>query len=188
MTEKEKMLSGEYYDPGDAELVALRLKARLLTETLNQTSVSDADKRVNIVKSLFGSTGRSIHIESSFNCDYGVNIHVGENFYANFGCVILDVAEVRIGDNCLIAPQVGIYTATHPLDPIKRNSGVEYGKPVTIGHNCWIGGHATINPGVTLGNNVVVASGAVVTKSFGDNVVIGGNPARVIKEIACSDC
>jgi len=183
MTEKEKMLSGEYYDPSDAELVKLRLNARLQTEQLNQTSVSQAEQRVAIIKSLFGSTGQSIHIESTFNCDYGVNIHVGENFYANFGCVILDVAEVRIGNNCFIAPQVGIYTATHPIDPIQRNSGLEYGKPVMIGDNCWIGGHATINPGVTLGNNVVVASGAVVTKSFADNVVIGGNPARVIKRI-----
>ncbi|EGR0667130.1 sugar O-acetyltransferase [Vibrio cholerae] len=183
MTEREKMLSGEYYDPSDAELVKLRLEARLLTEKLNQTSVSCPDKRVEIIKSLLGSTGNSIHIESTFNCDYGLNIHVGENFYANFGCVILDVAEVRIGDNCFIAPQVGIYTATHPIDPIQRNSGLEFGKPIRIGNNCWIGGHATINPGVTLGDNVVVASGAVVTKSFGSNVVIGGNPARVLKEI-----
>ncbi|MGL4379800.1 MAG: sugar O-acetyltransferase [Vibrio sp.] len=183
MTEKEKMLSGEYYDPSDAELVKLRLNARLQTEQLNQTSVGQMEQRVAIIKSLLGSTGQSIHIESTFNCDYGVNIHVGENFYANFGCVILDVAEVRIGHNCFIAPQVGIYTATHPIDPIQRNSGLEYGKPVTIGDNCWIGGHATINPGVSLGNNVVVASGAVVTKSFADNVVIGGNPARVIKRI-----
>ncbi|ENM5747952.1 sugar O-acetyltransferase [Vibrio mimicus] len=183
MTEREKMLSGEYYDPSDAELVKLRLEARLLTEKLNQTSVSCLDKRVEIIKSLLGSTGNSIHIESTFNCDYGLNIHVGENFYANFGCVILDVAEVRIGDNCFIAPQVGIYTATHPIDPIQRNSGLEFGKPIRIGNNCWIGGHATINPGVTLGDNVVVASGAVVTKSFGSNVVIGGNPARELKEI-----
>ncbi|ENM5727860.1 sugar O-acetyltransferase [Vibrio mimicus] len=183
MTEREKMLSGEYYDPSDAELVKLRLEARLLTEKLNQTSVSCPDKRVEIIKSLLGSTGNRIHIESTFNCDYGLNIHVGENFYANFGCVILDVAEVRIGDNCFIAPQVGIYTATHPIDPIQRNSGLEFGKPIRIGNNCWIGGHATINPGVTLGDNVVVASGAVVTKSFGSNVVIGGNPARVLKEI-----
>ncbi|EGR1129952.1 sugar O-acetyltransferase [Vibrio cholerae] len=183
MTEREKMLSGEYYDPSDAELVKLRLEARLLTEKLNQTSVSCPDKRVEIIKSLLGSTGNSIHIESTFNCDYGLNIHVGENFYANFGCVILDVAEVRIGDNCFIAPQVGIYTATHPIDPIQRNSGLEFGKPIRIGNNCWIGGHATINPGVTLGDNVVVASGAVVTKSFGSNVVIGGNPARVLKAI-----
>ncbi|BCB69852.1 maltose O-acetyltransferase [Vreelandella aquamarina] len=177
------MLFGEYYDPSDAELVKLRLEARLLTEKLNQTSVSCPDKRVEIVKSLLGSTGNSIHIESTFNCDYGLNIHVGENFYANFGCVILDVAEVRIGENCFIAPQVGIYTATHPIDPIQRNSGVEFAKPIRIGNNCWIGGHATINPGVTLGDNVVVASGAVVTKSFGSNVVIGGNPARVLKAI-----
>ncbi|HHS3346542.1 TPA: sugar O-acetyltransferase [Vibrio cholerae] len=183
MTEREKMLSGEYYDPSDAELVKLRLEARLLTEKLNQTSVSCPDKRVEIIKSLLGSTGNSIHIESTFNCDYGLNIHVGENFYANFGCVILDVAEVRIGDNCFIAPQVGIYTATHPIDPIQRNSGLEFGKPIRIGNNCWIGGHATINPGVTLGDNIVVASGAVVTKSFGSNVVIGGSPARVLKAI-----
>lgn len=183
MTEREKMLSGEHYDPSDPELVKLRLEARLLTEKLNQTSASCPDKRVKIIKSLLGSTGNSIHIESAFNCDYGLNIHVGENFYANFGCVILDVTEVRIGDNCFIAPQVGIYTATHPIDPIQRNSGLEFGKPIRIGNNCWIGGHATINPGVTLGDNVVVASGAVVTKSFGNNVVIGGNPARVLKEI-----
>ncbi|EGR1311997.1 sugar O-acetyltransferase [Vibrio cholerae] len=183
MTEREKMLSGEYYDPSDAELVKLRLEARLLTEKLNQTSVSCPDKRVEIIKSLLGSTGNNIHIESTFNCDYGLNIHVGENFYANFGCVILDVAEVCIGDNCFIAPQVGIYTATHPIDPIQRNSGLEFGKPIRMGNNCWIGGHATINPGVTLGDNVVVASGAVVTKSFGSNVVIGVNPARVLKAI-----
>ncbi|MCH1930965.1 sugar O-acetyltransferase [Shewanella sp. A25] len=184
MTEKAKMLAGEPYNPSDAELVQMRLTARLLTEELNLTSVSQAQKRVALIKRLLGSTGQQVHIESSFQCDYGVNIHVGENFYANFGCVILDVAEVRIGDNCMIAPQVGIYTATHPIDPIERCSGIEYAKPITIGNNCWIGGHATINPGVTLGDNVVVASGAVVTKSFGSNLVIGGNPAKVIKTIA----
>lgn len=97
--------------------------------------------------------------------------------------MFLDVCEIRIGDNCFVAPQVGIYTATHPLDPQERISGTEFGKPITIGDNCWIGGSATIVPGVTLGNNVVVAAGAVVTKSFGDNVVIGGNPAKIIKEL-----
>lgn len=184
MSEKEKMLVGELYDPTDDELVQLRLNARLLTEELNATSVACQDKRVEIIKRLFGTTGDNIYIESSFNCDYGANIHVGDNFYANFGCVILDVAEVKFGKNCLLAPQVGIYTATHPLDPIERNSGLECAKPITIGDNCWIGGHAVINPGVTLGDNVVVASGAVVTKSFGNNVVIGGNPAKVLKEIS----
>lgn len=183
MTEKNKMLLGEYYNPDDPELVQLRLNARLATEELNFTSVAESSKRVQIIKSLFGSTGVSIHIESTFNCDYGENIHVGENFYANFGCVILDVAEVRIGKNCFIAPQVGIYTATHPIRAEERVSGLEYAKSIEIGDNCWIGGHAIINPGVKLGHNVVVASGAVVTKSFGDNVVIGGNPAKVIKEV-----
>lgn len=183
MTEREKMLLGQHYDPSDAELVNLRLRSLLAIEKFNQTSVAKRQKRVEIIKSLFASTGANIHIESMFNCDYGENIHVGENFYANFGCVILDAAEVHIGNNCCIAPQVGMYTATHPIDPIKRASGLEIAKAIKIGNDCWIGGHATINPGVELGNNVVVASGSVVTKSFGDNVVIGGNPARLIKEI-----
>ena len=183
MTEKEKMLAGQYYDPSDPELVELHLKAQLTTQKLNQAKIANIEERTKILKSLFGSTGKHIHVESIFNCDYGENIHVGENFYANFSCVILDVSEVRIGDNCFIAPQVGIYTATHPIDPIERANGLEYAKPIKIGNNCWIGGHATINPGVVLGNNVVVASGAVVTKSFGDNVIIAGNPARVLKKI-----
>lgn len=177
------MLAGKMYNPSDSELVKLRKIARQKTEKFNHTAYEDNQERVRIIKSLFGSTGQNIYIEPSFRCDYGHNIHVGDNFYANFDCVILDVAEVRFGTHCLLAPQVGIYTATHPLAPAERNSGLELAKPITIGDNCWIGGHATINPGVHLGDNVVVASGAVVTKSFGDNVVIGGNPASVIKQI-----
>lgn len=184
MSEYEKMLAGDDYDPSDCELKEMRLRARQLTEKLNLTSQSQGKKRRNLLKKLFGSTGKTIYVESTFNCDYGVNIHVGEAFYANYGCVILDVAEVRIGNNCLLAPQVGIYTAAHPIDPDERASGKEFAKPITIGDNCWIGGHATINPGVTLGHNVVVASGAVVTKSFGDNLVIAGNPAKILKRIA----
>ncbi|MCG2588811.1 sugar O-acetyltransferase [Rhodohalobacter sulfatireducens] len=187
MTEKQKMLAGKLYDPGEPELAKMRQIARQKTEKFNRTSHNESQKRVDIIKSLFGSTGQNIHIEPSFRCDYGRNIHVGENFYANFDCVILDVAEVRFGNNCLLAPQVGIYTATHPLLPHERNSGLELAKQITIGDNCWIGGHATINPGVQLGDNVVVASGAVVTKSFGDNVVIGGNPAKVIKELPINE-
>lgn len=183
MTEKQKMLAGELYDPSDAELAKWRSEARAATDQLNTTSMDDQVERTRFLKSLLGSTGAAIYIESSFRCDYGGNIHVGENFYANFDCVILDAAEVRIGDNCFIAPQVGIYTATHPIDPGERISGVEYAKPIRIGDNCWIGGNATINPGVSLGNNVVVGSGAVVTKSFGDNVVIGGNPARILRAV-----
>ena len=181
MTEQEKMLAGELYDSSDPYLVKLRFEARKLTEEFNKYSISQVDQRIEVLKKLFGKTGENVYIEPTFNCDYGCNIYLGENFYANFNCVILDVAEVRIGNNCFIAPQVGIYTATHPLNYLERNAGKEYGKPVTIGDNCWIGGHAVINPGVTLGNNVVVASGAIVTKSFGDNVVIGGNPAKILK-------
>lgn len=187
MTEREKMLAGAPYDPADPELVELRIRARLATEAYNRTSIANRDERPGLLARLFGSGGATAYIEPSFRCDYGCNIHVGDNFYANFDCVILDVAEVRIGKNCMVAPQVGIYTATHPIDPVLRNAGKELGRPIGIGDNCWIGGHAVINPGVTLGNNVVVASGAVVTKSFGDNVVLAGNPARVVKEIPVGD-
>jgi len=183
MTEREKMLLGQPYNPADSELMEMRENARLLTEQFNRASVTEDEHRVTMLKKLFGTTGEQIYIEPTFQCDYGCNIHVGNNFYANYNCVILDVAEVKIGENCFIAPQVGIYTATHPVNPIERISGIEYGKPITIGDNCWIGGHAVINPGVSLGNNVVIASGAVVTKSFGDNVVIGGNPAKVLKAV-----
>ena len=183
MTEREIMLSGGMYNPCDSELTELRKRARLLTEEYNRTSVTEPEKRTRILRELFGSCGECVLIEPDFHCDYGCNIYVGENFFANFGFVVLDVCEVRIGANCMIAPQVGIYAATHPLDAALRNSGRELGKPVNIGDNCWIGGGAIIHPGVTLGNGVVVASGAVVTKSFGDNVVIGGNPAHILKEI-----
>ncbi len=182
-TEKEKMLNGELYHAGDPELTKERVNARRLTRLYNQTCETEDIKRTELLKELFGSIGGNVFIEPNFRCDYGYNIHVGENFYANFDCVILDVCEVRIGDNCFMAPGVHIYTATHPLDPSRRISGEEYGIPVTIGDNVWIGGRAVINPGVTIGNNVVVASGAVVTKNIPDNVVVGGNPAKIIKYV-----
>jgi maltose O-acetyltransferase len=182
-TEKEKMISGELYMPADEELVRDRTRARKMTRLFNQTIETDDDTRTSLLKQLFGTTGDNIYIEPIFRCDYGYNIHVGENFYANFDCVILDICKVTIGDNCMLAPGVHIYSATHPLNAEERNSGKEFGKPVTIGDNVWIGGRAVINPGVTIGNNAVIASGAVVTKDVPDNVVVGGNPARVIKQI-----
>lgn len=182
-SERENMVSGELYDPADPELVALRRAARMATEAYNRTSTDDYQERVAMLKRLFGSTGDSVFVEPSFRCDYGFNIHVGDNFCANFDCVILDCAEVRIGRNCLIAPQVGIYTAYHPLEAALRVSGKELAAPISIGDDCWIGGHATINPGVTLGNRVVVASGAVVTRCFGDDVVLAGVPARVVRSL-----
>lgn len=182
-TEKEKMIQGEMYVASDTTLVQERRQARLLTRKFNETCETKQKERSAILKELFGSTGENIYIESSFRCDYGYNIHVGENFYANFDCVILDVCPVHIGDNCMLAPGVHIYTAAHPLDPKERVSGAEFGKSVTIGDNVWIGGRAVINPGVTIGDNVVIASGAVVTKDVPDSVVVGGNPAKVMKKI-----
>ncbi len=182
-TEKQKMLDGELYLAADPQLVAERTNARRLTRLYNQTLETEYEQRTALLKELFGSTGQNIYIEPTFRCDYGYNIHVGENFYANFDCVFLDVCEIRIGDNCMIAPGVHIYTATHPINPIERTSGAEYAIPVTIGHNVWIGGGAIINPGVKIGDNVVIASGAVVTKDVPDNMVVGGNPAKIIKAI-----
>ncbi|GIO27867.1 sugar O-acetyltransferase [Ornithinibacillus bavariensis] len=181
--EKEKMVNGELYNPADPVLVADRINARRLTRLYNQTVETELEKRTEILKDLFGSTGSEIYVEPSFRCDYGYNIHVGENFYANFNCVFLDVCKISIGDNCFIAPGVHIYTATHPLNAKERTSGVEFGKAVSIGDNVWIGGGSIINPGVTIGNNVVIGSGAVVTKDVPDNVVVGGNPAKIIKQI-----
>jgi maltose O-acetyltransferase len=182
-TEKEKMLNGGLYNAADPELIKDRMNARRLTRLFNESHEIDFNQRTEILKELLGSTGESLHIEPAFRCDYGCNIHVGENFYANFDCVFLDVCEIRIGDNCLIAPGVHIYTATHPLNAKERISGLEYGAPVNIGNNVWIGGRSVINPGVKIGNNVVIASGAVVTKDVPDNVVVGGTPAKIIKKI-----
>ena len=182
-TEKEKMIAGEIYNPEDPLLVKDRKEARRKVRIYNQTLETDEEKRVEILKELLGSTGENIFMEPNIRFDYGYNTHVGENFYANFDCTILDVCEVRIGEHCMLGPGVQLYTATHPLNPAKRNSGIEYAKPIKIGNNVWIGGSAIVNPGVTIGHNVVVVSGAVVTRDVPDNVVVGGNPARIIKHI-----
>lgn len=182
-TEKEKMLAGELYFATDPELTGDRLKARKLTRQYNNTGEMDFKERTNILRELFGSVKNNFAIEPNLRVDYGFNIHVGENFYANFDCVLLDVCEIHIGDDCLLGPGVHIYTASHPLDPFERSSGAECGAPVKIGNKVWIGGHATINPGVTIGDHAVIASGSVVTKDVPSNVVVGGNPARIIKTI-----
>lgn len=182
-TEKEKMIAGEMYHPEDPELVKDRIEARRKVRIYNQTLETEMEERTKLLQDLLGATGEKIYMEPNIRFDYGYNTYVGENFYANFDCTILDVCEVRIGDNCFLAPGVHIYTAAHPLNPNERNSGIEYGKPVTIGNNVWIGGRAIINPGVTIGDNAVIASGSVVTKDVPDNVVVAGNPARVVKEV-----
>jgi len=182
--EKEKMLNGELYDDTDPELVAEREHARDLTTRYNQTASDDGETRREILEELLGSLGDECHVEPPFRCDYGYNIHLGENFYANVDCVILDVCRVEIGQNCLIGPGAHIYTATHPLDADERIQGPVYGKPVTIGDNVWIGGKAILNPGVSVGANAVVASGAVVTEDVPSDVVVQGNPATIVKELS----
>lgn len=182
MTEREKMLAGELYFACDEELASMHKNALELCEKLNSSALF-GEEREETIRQLFGSCGKNPVITRGFCCDYGNNIEVGDNFYCNYNVVILDVCRVKIGDNCLIGPQVGIYAACHPLDSKLRASGAEFGKPVTIGDNCWIGGGAVINPGVTLGDNVVVGSGSVVTKSFPSDVVIAGNPAKIIKRL-----
>lgn len=181
-TEKEKMLAGDYYDATDAVLTAERIFARELTFTYNQTNPKNEEKRQSLLKQLIHMKG-SCFIEGNLHVDYGYNIEVGDQFYANYGCVILDVAEVVIGENVLLGPAVQIYTATHPVDPLARRTGKEYGKPIHIGDNVWIGGGAIICPGVTIGNNVTIGAGAVVTKDVRANVIVAGNPAKIIKHV-----
>ena len=145
------------------------------------------DRKTELLKNILGKTGEYVHINAPFHCDYGYNIEVGENFFANYNLVILDVGKVRIGDNAQIAPNVSIYTAGHPIHPDSRNSGYEYGIDVTIGDNVWIGGNVCIMPGVTIGDNVVIGAGSVVTKDLPDNVIAVGNPCKVVREITEAD-
>ena len=181
-SEKDKMLSGDYYNCNDEELVSERDYAKNLTFEFNNTRPSEKEKKQEILEQLINSKGL-FHIEAPFNCDYGYNIEVGENFYANYGCTILDVNRVKIGDNVLLGPNVQIYTAAHPTDPTERLTGREYGKPIKIGNNVWIGGGTIICPGVTIGQNVTIGAGSVVTKDVPDNVVAAGNPCKVIRAI-----
>lgn len=171
------MLRGELYRADDPELVELRRRARVLTRKYNETEDPE------LLRQLLGTCPQQLKIEPNFRCDYGFNLHLGENFYANFDCVFLDVCPITIGPDCLCAPGVHLYTATHPLDPAQRRAGLELGKPITIGANVWLGGRAIVNPGVTIGDHAVVASGAVVTKDVPARTLVGGNPARVLKEL-----
>ncbi|POT98525.1 MULTISPECIES: maltose O-acetyltransferase [Enterobacteriaceae] len=181
-TEKQKMIAGQLYRSGDETLRADRLRARELLHRYNHSGPAEKSERRGLLAELLGNSGNA-YIEPSFRCDYGYNIFLGNDFYANFDCVMLDVCPIHIGDNCMFAPGVHIYTATHPLDATERNSGLEFGAPVTIGNNVWIGGRAVINPGVTIGNNVVIGSGSVVIRDIPDDVVVAGNPARIIKKL-----
>ncbi|MDE6086062.1 MAG: sugar O-acetyltransferase [Muribaculaceae bacterium] len=177
------MLNGEIYDAKHPYLWKRLAETREKIWEFNSIRPSEQERLHSILSSLLGSHGNFFHFNQPFRCDYGCNIHIGENFFANFNLTILDEAEVRFGDNCFIGPNVSIYTACHPLDVENRNKILEWAEPVTIGNNVWIGGSSTILPGVTVGDNVVIGAGSIVTKNVPSNVVIGGNPAKIIKHL-----
>ncbi|MBU3092357.1 sugar O-acetyltransferase [Clostridium sp. CF011] len=183
MNEQQKMLNGEIYNAYDKDLVLLSNKARHLTKLYNNTDPEETIERINIIKKLLGEIGGNFEIEPPFHCDYGTNIEIGENFYANFNFLVLDDGLVKIGHDVLCAPNVSIFTATHLIDPKLRPKNADYTKAVTIGNNVWIGGGSIINPGVTIGDNSVIGSGSVVTKNIPANVIAVGNPCRIIKNI-----
>mgnify|MGYP001622989489 FL=1 len=187
MTEKEKMLSGELYDANEQGLVEDRLKCKDLCHEYNQLLPSKVKEQEDLIKKIFGKTKQHICVTAPFWCDYGYNIEVGEKFYTNHNCVILDAAKVKFGDNVFIAPNCGFYTAGHPLDAKTRNQDLEYAYPITVGDNVWIGGGVQVMPGVTIGSNVVIGGGSVVVKDIPDNCVAVGNPCRVIRTIAEED-
>jgi maltose O-acetyltransferase len=181
-SEREKMLTGEPYDPLDPDLVLRRARARDLCRTLNATREGEMDRRRAIVRDLFEVGGDSAWIEPPFHCDYGENIRLGERVFFNFNCVVLDVCPVTIGDFTLFGPAVQIYTPLHPLDAVARR-GKEFGKPVDIGADVWVGGGAIILPGVTIGARAVIGAGSVVTRDIPSGVFAAGNPCRVIRAI-----
>lgn len=187
MTEKERMLSGKLYMASDPELKAARLRARRLTRLYNATREDQADERTGLLRELLGGVGEDCVIEPTFRVDYGGNIEIGDHFYANFDCIILDVAQVHIGSHVFFGPRVCVYTAGHPIDAGIRNTGLEYGKQVQIGSDVWIGGNTVVAPGVTIGDNVVIGAGSVVTKDIPGGVIAAGAPCRVIREIGPED-
>jgi maltose O-acetyltransferase len=183
ISEKEKMLTGELYNPLDPQLIAERQRARLLLKQYNDSRDDQRTERDRLIKKLIPAIGEGVWIEPPFYCDYGSNITLGNKVYFNFNCVILDVAPVSIGSGVLFGPAVQIYPATHPLSAAKRQAGLELGFPVEIGDDAWIGGAAVVCPGVRIGARTVIGAGSVVTKDIPADVVAVGNPCRVIRKI-----
>ncbi|HEY3742996.1 MAG TPA: sugar O-acetyltransferase [Bryobacteraceae bacterium] len=181
-TEREKMLAGELYDALDPDLVASRNRARDLCQTLNATRESDQEVRRDLLNQLFGKGGDTVWMQPPFYCDYGWNIELGERVFFNFNCIVLDVCRVRIGDFTLFGPGVQILTPVHPLEAELRRHQ-EYGKPIDIGSDVWVGGGALILPGVRIGSKTVIGAGSVVTRDIPGGVFAAGNPCRVIREI-----
>ena len=181
-TQYEKMIAGELYDGSDPVLLQMRISARSLLQQYNQTGY-DREQRRAILEKLLGAVGANPDVQTPFFCDYGCNIRVGKNFFANFNCVFLDCNYITIGDNVFLAPNVQLYAAYHPLEAAERIKGPELASPITIEDNVWIGGGTIVCPGVTIGANTTIGAGSVVTKDIPPNVVAVGNPCRVIREL-----
>jgi maltose O-acetyltransferase len=182
-TERQKMLAGELYDPMDPELVAARERARDLCGALNATREAEQEERRRLLRELFGAGGDTVWMQPPFHCDYGANIELGERVFFNFNCVVLDVCPVKIGSFTLLGPAVQIYTPLHPFDAELRRRQ-EFGKPVEIGSDVWVGGGAIILPGVRVGSRSVIGAGSVVTRDVPEGVLAAGNPCRVIRDLA----
>jgi len=185
--QRERILSGRMYNDLTAELVQARERTVLLTNEYNNSFGKPQAEREEILRRLLRSVGRDCHFEPTFRCEFGFNISIGDAFYANFDCVMLDGGGITIGDHVLFGPRVGIYTSNHAIDAAERAAGACYARPVTIGNNVWIGGGVTINPGVTIGDAAIVASGSVVTRAIPAGVIAAGVPARVLREITDAD-
>ena len=185
--QRENILSGRMYNDLTEELVAARQRTVLLTDEYNDSFGRPAAEREAILRRLLRSVGRDCHFEPTFRCEFGFNISIGDGFYANFDCVLLDGGGITIGDHVLFGPRVGIYTSNHALDAAERAAGGCYARPVTIGNNVWVGGGVTINQGVTIGDGAIVGSGSVVTRSVPAGVIAAGVPARVLREITDAD-
>ncbi len=185
MTEKEKMLKGMLYDANyDPQLIEERLECKELCRDYNELRPKDIAGRNALLRKILGAAGDGLLVEQPFYCDYGYNIRVGKNFFANFNLVILDEAPVTFGDNVFVAPNCGFYTAGHPVDAPERNIGLEYARPITVGNDVWIGAGVSVLPGVTIGSNCVIGAGSVVSRDIPSNSIAVGNPCRVIKTIA----
>ena len=182
-TELEKMLAGELYDASDRELAGMRERARDLCRLLNASPEADGNGRRSLFMSLFGTGGETVNVQPPFYCDYGVHIFLGRKVYFNFNCVILDVCRVTIGDYSMFGPAVQIYTAAHPMEAEARR-GREFGRPVTVGSDVWVGGGAILCPGVTVGSRSVIGAGSVVTRDIPEGVFAAGNPCRVIRQVS----
>ena len=188
MKEMEKAAAGLLYDANyDAEVVGQRNAAKDILFDFNHTPPRQSEKRKDLLQSLLGKVGQGVIIEAPFHCDYGFNIEIGANSFLNVNCVILDGAKVTIGSNVFIAPAVGIHTAGHPLDPERRNQGLEYALPVTIEDSVWIGAGVQIMPGVTIGRGSVIGAGAIVNRDIPPSSIAVGNPARILRTITEKD-